>query len=93
MLRCSQLANVQVFDEDGVKGQRMVRKREIADLRRDGSAVSPHDSVEEIDFLMDNIEVLLSCPHANPNFVQKHKYPGCKSAQWLWKGLWQSLIA
>jgi hypothetical protein len=84
VLRCSQLANIQVFDEDDVKDEQTVRKRETADLRRDGSADSPGDAVEEIDFLKDDIEALLSCPHANPNFFQKHKCPGCNSAHWLW---------
>jgi len=84
MLRCSHFANIQAFDEDDVKVEQTVRKREIADLRRDGSADSPDDAVEEIDFLKDDIEALLSCPHANPNFFQKHKCPGCNSAHWLW---------
>jgi hypothetical protein len=66
MLRCSQLANVQALDEDDVKDEQTVRKHEVADLLRDGSADSPHDSVGDIDFLMDNIEALLSCPHAIP---------------------------
>lgn len=92
MLRGSQLPKVQAFDEDGVKDEQTVRKREIVGLRRDGSADSPEDSAEEIDFLKDDLEAQLSCPHANPNFVQKHKCLGCKSAQWLWKGLLQSLI-
>ncbi len=54
----------------------MVRKREIASLRRDGPAASPDDAVEEIDLMMANIEVLLSCPHANPKFLSETQIPG-----------------
>jgi hypothetical protein len=76
MLRCSHFANIQAFDEDDVKVEQTVRKREIADLRRDGSADSPDDAVEEIDFLKDDIEALLSCPHANPKFLSETQMPG-----------------
>ena len=77
MLRCSHLANVQAFDEDNVKDERTVRKRETADLRRDGSADSPGDAVEDIDLLMANIEALLSCPHANPKFLSEQELWSC----------------
>jgi len=66
VLRCSQLANIQVFDEDDVNGRQTVREREIAESRRDGRAVSPGDAVEDIDLPIANTEALLSCPHANP---------------------------
>jgi hypothetical protein len=68
VLRCSQFANVQAFDEDNVKDERTVREREIAGPPRDGLADSPDGSAEDIDFLMDDIEGLLSCPHANSIF-------------------------
>jgi hypothetical protein len=76
VLRCSQLANIQVFDEDDVKDEQTVRKREIAESRRDGRAVSPDDSVEDIDLLVAYIEALLSCPHANPKFLSETQMPG-----------------
>ena len=76
MPRRSQLANVHIFDEDDMKDEETVRKREIADLRRDGSADSPDDAVEEIDFLKDYFEALLSCPHANPKFLSETQMPG-----------------
>jgi len=60
-----------------------MRKRKISHLRRDRSAVSPGGSVADIDLLMADLEAQLSCPHANPKLFQKHKCPGCKSAQWL----------
>lgn len=75
MLRCSQLANVQALDEDNVKDERTERKRTISDLRRDGSAVSPGDAVEDIDLLMADIEALLSCPHANPKPLSETQMP------------------
>jgi hypothetical protein len=75
VLPCSQLANVQVFDEKDVKDEQMVRKREIASLRRDGSAASPNDWVEQIDLMMPNIEALLSCPHAYPKFLSETQMP------------------
>jgi hypothetical protein len=76
MLRCSQLAKVQALDEDDVKDEQTARKHEVADLRRDGSADSSGDSVEEIDFLKNGIEALLSCPHANPKFLSETQMPG-----------------
>jgi hypothetical protein len=76
MPRRSQLANVQALDEDDVKDEQIVRKREIAGSRRDGSAVSPDGAVEEIDFLKDYFEALLSCPHANPKFLSETQMPG-----------------
>jgi hypothetical protein len=76
VLRCSQFANVQALDENDVKDEQTVRKREIAESRRDGSGVSPDDAVEEIDFLKDDIEALLSCPHANPKFLSETQMPG-----------------
>jgi hypothetical protein len=45
-----------------------------------------------IDRPMDDVQALLSCPHANPKAHQKHKFPERYAAQWLLKGLWQSLI-
>jgi hypothetical protein len=75
VLRHSQLANIQVFDEDDVKVEQTVRKRETADLRRDGSADSPGGVVEDIDFLNDYFEALLSCPHAIPKFLSETQMP------------------
>ena len=75
MLRHSQLANIQVFDEDDVKVEQTVRKRETADLRRDGSADSPGGVVGDIDFLNDYFEALLSCPHANPKSLSETQIP------------------
>jgi hypothetical protein len=68
VLRRSQFANVQAFDEDDVKGGRIASQRKIASLRRSGSADSPDGAVGDIDLLTDNIEALLSCPHTNPMF-------------------------
>jgi len=76
MLRRSHFANVQVFDEDGVNNGLTASKRKMASLRRDASADSSDDSVEEIDFLKDYIEALLSCPHANPKFLSETQMPG-----------------
>jgi hypothetical protein len=76
VLRCSQLANVHIFDEDDVKDEQTVRKREIAGSRREGSAVSPDDAGEEIDFLKNYIEALPPCPHANPKFLSETQMPG-----------------
>lgn len=76
MPRSSQLANVQALDEDDVKDEQTVRKREIAESRRDRSADASDDSVQEIDFLKDYIEALLSCPHANPKFLSETQMPG-----------------
>jgi hypothetical protein len=59
-----------------VNDEQTVSKREIADSRRDGSADSSDDSVEDIDFLKNNIEALLSCPHANPIFLSETQMPG-----------------
>ena len=53
-----------------------MRKREIAESRRDRSADASDDSVQEIDFLKDYIEALLSCPHANPKFLSETQMPG-----------------
>jgi hypothetical protein len=76
LLRRFQLANVQALDEDDVKDVQTVREGGIAGSRRDGSAVSPNDAIEEIDLLMANIEALLSCPHANPKFSSETQMPG-----------------
>jgi hypothetical protein len=76
MLRGSQLANVQVFDEDGVKDEQTVRKRGVSELRRYGSADSSGDSVEAVDFLKNYIGTLLSCPHANPKFNSETQIVG-----------------
>ena len=53
-----------------------MRKREGADLRRDKSAVSPQESVANVDRLMDDEEALLSCPHANRKFTSETQMPG-----------------
>jgi hypothetical protein len=76
VLRSSQFANVQAFDEDNVKDERTVRKRETAESRRDGSAVSPDDSAQDIGSLMDDIEALLSCPHTNSIFLSETQMHG-----------------
>jgi hypothetical protein len=89
--RCSHLANIQAFDEDDVKDEQTVRKREIAESRRDRSADASDDSVQEIDFLKDYIEALLSCPHANPKFLSETQMPGMQFCAVALKGLSQSL--
>jgi hypothetical protein len=76
VLRCSQLANLQVFDEDDVNDEQTVREHDTAESRRDGRAVSPGDAVGDIDLMMPNIEALLSCPHANPKFLSETQMPG-----------------
>jgi hypothetical protein len=53
-----------------------VRERGIAESRRGGSADSSGDSIGEIDFVNNNIEALLSCPHANPKFSSETQMPG-----------------
>ena len=52
-----------------------MREREIAESPHDGAADSPHDSVEDIDFLKNYIEALLSCPHANPKSRSETQMP------------------
>jgi hypothetical protein len=93
VLRCSQFANVQAFDEDDVKDGQKVSKRKNGFLRRDGAAVSPDNEVEDVDLRVTLFEALLSCPHANPKFISETQIPGTESALWLWKGLSQSLVA
>jgi hypothetical protein len=75
VLRCSQLPNVHIVDEDDVKDEQTVRKREIAEPPHDGSADSSDDSENENDFVKNDIEALLSCPHANPKFVSETQMP------------------
>ena len=76
MPRCSQLPCVHIVDEDDVKDEvkdeQTVRERGIAESRRGGSG----DSIGEIDFVNNNIEALLSCPHANPKFTSETQMPG-----------------
>jgi hypothetical protein len=76
VLRCSQLPCVHIVDEDDVKDEQTVREREIAESPRDGSADWSGDSIGEIDFVKNNIEALLSCPHANPKFTSETQMPG-----------------
>jgi hypothetical protein len=71
LLRCSQLANVQAVDEDDMNDRRRACKHEPADLRRDGSAASSGDSMADINRRIDDVEALLSCPHANPKFLSE----------------------
>jgi hypothetical protein len=86
VLRRSHFANVQALDEDDVKDEQTVRKREIAESRRYGSADSSDNSVEEIDFLKNYIEALLSCPHANPKFLSETQMPGMQFSAVALKG-------
>lgn len=68
-----------------------MRKREIAESRRDGFANSSGDSVGDIDFLKDYTEALLSCPHANPKFLSETQMPGMQFCAVALKGRSQSL--
>ncbi len=92
VLRCSPFANVHVFDEDDVNDGQTANKHRIASLRRDGVAVSPDDAVEDSDFLKDEIEALLSCPHANPKFLSETQMPGMQISAVALKDLSQSLM-
>ena len=57
-----------------------MRKHEIADLRRDGCADSPGDSMADINRRMDDIEALLSCPHANSKFLSETQMLGIETS-------------
>ena len=80
LLRCSQLANVQAVDEDDMNDRRRACKHEPADLRRDGSAASSGDSMADINRRIDDVEALLSYPHAFPRFLSETQMPGIQTS-------------
>jgi hypothetical protein len=80
MLRSSQLANLQALDEDTVNCERQAHKQGCGDWRRERYAVSPDDSMADIDRPMDDIEALLSCPHANPKSLSETQTLGIQTS-------------
>jgi hypothetical protein len=76
MLRRPQLEKLQALDEHAVNCECKAREQGGGDMHRDQSVIWPDDSLEDIDVRRNDIEALLSCPHANPIFLSETQIPG-----------------